>query len=42
VEELKKQAFNDHKQDLLNQITRNEEKMKLERLDYLEEGRKVR
>lgn len=42
VEESKKQALLDHSKKVRGQISTNEEIKKQDRLDYLEEGRKVR
>lgn len=42
IEELKKQAFNKHRHNLVDQMSKNEEVKQQERLDYLEEGRKIR
>ena len=42
IEESKKQALVDHSKKIRNQITVNEADKKQDRLDYLEEGRKVR
>ena len=42
IEEQKRQAFKTHHNQLRNQIDFNEEVKKQEKLDYLEEGRKVR
>lgn len=42
IEEEKKQVLQKHSQQLRSQIHTNDEKSKQERLDYLEEGRKVR
>lgn len=42
IEEEKKDVLKKHASQLRSQINTNEEKSKQERLDYLEEGRKVR
>lgn len=42
VEEEKKNMLLQHSVKLRTQITSNDEKTKQDRLDYLEEGRKVR
>jgi hypothetical protein len=42
IEEQKKQALLDHSKKIRTQISNNESLKKQERLDYLEEGRKVR
>jgi len=42
LDEQKKQALNKHSVTIREQITKNDEVKKQERLDYLEEGRKVR
>jgi hypothetical protein len=42
VEEEKKSALVDHSKKIRGQISTNESIKKQERLDYLEEGRKVR
>ena len=42
VEEDRKQALIDHSHKIRGQIVTNEDVKKQERLDYLEEGRKVR
>ena len=42
VEEQKKQALVEHSKKIRNQISTNEAGKKQDRLDYLEEGRKVR
>jgi len=42
VEEDKKQALVDHSYKIRGQISNNESLKKQDRLDYLEEGRKVR
>ena len=42
VEEDRKQALIDHAGKIRNQISTNEDIKKQDRLDYLEEGRKVR
>ena len=42
VEEDRKQALVDHSKKIRNQITVNEDLKKQDRLDFLEEGRKVR
>lgn len=42
IEEQKKQALVDHSKRIRDQISTNEAAGKQERLDYLEEGRKVR
>ncbi len=42
IEEEKKEVLKKHASQLRSQITANEDKGKQERLDYLEEGRKVR
>ena len=42
IEEEKKEVLKKHASQLRSQINANEDKSKQERLDYLEEGRKVR
>lgn len=42
IEEEKKNVLLQHSSQLRTQIVNNDEKSKQERLDYLEEGRKVR
>ncbi len=42
IEEEKKEVLKKHSQQLRSQIQTNDDKGKQERLDYLEEGRKVR
>ena len=42
VEEDRKQALIDHSHKIRGQISANEDLKKQDRLDYLEEGRKVR
>jgi len=42
IEEEKKELMKKHSQQLRGQISNNEEKGKQDRLDYLEEGKKVR
>ena len=42
VEEQKKQALMDHSKKVRGQISTNEDLKKQEKMDYLEEGRKVR
>lgn len=42
IEEEKKSALVDHSKKIRGQIATNESLKKQERLDYLEEGRKVR
>jgi len=42
IEEQKRKAFVDHSVQLKYQIGSNADTRKLERLDYLEEGRKLR
>lgn len=42
IEEEKRQALIDHSHKVRAQIANNEQNKKQERLDYLEEGRKVR
>ena len=42
IEEEKKEVLKRHAQQLRSQINTNDDKSKQERLDYLEEGRKVR
>ena len=42
VEEDRKQALVDHSKKIRTQITVNEDLKKQDRLDFLEEGRKVR
>ena len=42
IEEEKKQALVDHSVKIRGQISNNEAQKKQDRLDYLEEGRKVR
>ncbi len=42
IEEEKKEVLKKHSHQLRSQIHTNDEKGKQERLDYLEEGRKVR
>jgi len=42
VEEDRKQALIDHSHKIRGQISNNEDIKKQERLDYLEEGRRVR
>ena len=42
IEEQKRQAFKTHHNQLRSQIEFNEEVKKQEKLDYLEEGRKIR
>lgn len=42
IEEEKKEILKKHSQQLRSQIQVNDEKGKQERMDYLEEGRKVR
>lgn len=42
IEEEKKEVLKKHSQQLRSQIQQNDEKGKQDRLDYLEEGRKVR
>lgn len=42
IEEHKRAAFVKHRMELVEQIKMNEEKQKQDKLDYLEEGRKIR
>ena len=42
IDNQKKMAFVNHKMDLKLQINSNSEQKKQQRLDYLEEGRKIR
>ena len=42
IEEEKKEVLKKHSQQLRTQIHTNDEKSKQDRLDYLEEGRKIR
>jgi hypothetical protein len=42
IEEEKKEVLKKHSYQLRSQITTNDEKTKQDRLDYLEEGRKIR
>ena len=42
VEEEKRQALVDHSKKIRSQISQNDNIKKQDRLDYLEEGRKVR
>ena len=42
IEEEKKSALIDHSQKIRTQISKNDAEKKQDRLDYLEEGRKVR
>ena len=42
IEEEKRQALIDHSQKIRGQIHNNDQIKKQDRLDYLEEGRKVR
>lgn len=42
IEEEKKDVLKKHSQQLRSQIQNNDEKGKQDRLDYLEEGRKIR
>ena len=42
IEEEKKNVLKNHSTQLRSQIQQNDEKTKQDRLDYLEEGRKVR
>ncbi len=42
IEEEKKDVLKKHSQQLRSQIHNNDEKSKQDRLDYLEEGRKIR